>query len=556
MLLDSLKGYNRGMLTRDLLAGLIVGIVALPMAIAFAIASGVSPEVGLITAVIGGFVVSALGGSSVQIGGPTGAFIVIVLGIITEYGMSGLLVATLMAGILLVLMGLLRLGTLIKFIPYPIILGFTAGIAVTIFTTQINDLFGLGLTSLPKEFVPKWGVLLSSLGQTHWLTLAVGLGSIVIIQLTPRLTKVIPGSLVAIVVMTILGYVLKTYCGITELVTIGDRYHISTSLPPLVAPELSWELVERLISPAFTIALLGAIESLLSASVADGVIGERHRSNTELVAQGVANIIVPFVGGIPVTGAIARTMTNINNGGRSPIAGMTHAVVLLVTFLFLMPLMAYIPMAVLAGVLVVISYNMSGWRSVRASLRGPKSDVAVLVVTFLLTVIFDLTIAIELGLLLAMLLFMQRMVESTRILVSRGELELHAAGDDGHQGQSERLTLPEGVEVYEIEGPFFFGIANRFEEVTSVTQAAPPVRILRMRSVPFMDSTAVRNLGILVATSQRSGTRLILSGVNERVHSTLRATGLADLIGDTYICPDIHRALEVASVYIVEGKKG
>ena len=556
MLLDSLKGYNRGMLTRDLLAGLIVGIVALPMAIAFAIASGVSPEVGLITAVIGGFVVSALGGSSVQIGGPTGAFIVIVLGIITEYGMSGLLVATLMAGILLVLMGLLRLGTLIKFIPYPIILGFTAGIAVTIFTTQINDLFGLGLTSLPKEFVPKWGVLLSSLGQTHWLTLAVGLGSIVIIQLTPRLTKVIPGSLVAIVLMTILGYVLKTYCGITELVTIGDRYQISTSLPPLVAPELSWELVGRLISPAFTIALLGAIESLLSASVADGVIGERHRSNTELVAQGVANIIVPFVGGIPVTGAIARTMTNINNGGRSPIAGMTHAVVLLVTFLFLMPLMAYIPMAVLAGVLVVISYNMSGWRSVRASLRGPKSDVAVLVVTFLLTVIFDLTIAIELGLLLAMLLFMQRMVESTRILVSRGELELHASGDDGHQGQSERLTLPEGVEVYEIEGPFFFGIANRFEEVTAVTQAAPPVRILRMRSVPFMDSTAVRNLGILVATSQRSGTRLILSGVNERVHSTLRATGLADLIGDTYICPDIHRALEVASVYIVEGKKG
>ena len=556
MLLDSLKGYNRGMLTRDLLAGLIVGIVALPMAIAFAIASGVSPEVGLITAVIGGFVVSALGGSSVQIGGPTGAFIVIVLGIITEYGMSGLLVATLMAGILLVLMGLLRLGTLIKFIPYPIILGFTAGIAVTIFTTQINDLFGLGLTSLPKEFVPKWGVLLSSLGQTHWLTLAVGLGSIAIIQLTPRLTKVIPGSLVAIVVMTILGYVLKTYCGITELVTIGDRYQISTSLPPLVAPELSWELVERLISPAFTIALLGAIESLLSASVADGVIGERHRSNTELVAQGVANIIVPFVGGIPVTGAIARTMTNINNGGCSPIAGMTHAVVLLVTFLFLMPLMAYIPMAVLAGVLVVISYNMSGWRSVRASLRGPKSDVAVLVVTFLLTVIFDLTIAIELGLLLAMLLFMQRMVESTRILVSRGELELHASGDDGHQGKSERLTLPEGVEVYEIEGPFFFGIANRFEEVTSVTQAAPPVRILRMRSVPFMDSTAVRNLGILVATSQRSGTRLILSGVNERVHSTLRATGLADLIGDTYICPDIHRALEVASVYIVEGKKG
>lgn len=554
MLLDSLRGYQRSMLTRDLLAGLIVGIVALPMAIAFAIASGVSPEVGLITAVLGGFVVSALGGSSVQIGGPTGAFIVIVLGIISEYGMGGLLVATLMAGVLLVLMGLLRLGTLIKFIPYPIILGFTAGIAVTIFTTQVNELLGLGLSGLPKEFIPKWGVLLSSLEQTHLLTLAIGLGSIIIIQLTPRVTKLIPGSLIAIIVMTLLGYLLKHYAGVTDLVTIGDRYQISTSLPPLVVPELSWSTIQGLLSPAFTIALLGAIESLLSASVADGVIGERHRSNTELVAQGVANILVPFVGGIPVTGAIARTMTNINNGGRSPIAGMTHAVVLLLIFLFLMPLMAYIPMATLAGVLVVISYNMSGWRSVRAALRGPKSDVAVLLVTFLLTVLFDLTIAIELGLLLAMLLFMQRMVESTRILVSKGELELHATGDDGHQGKHERLTLPEGVEVYEIEGPFFFGIANRFEEVTTATQVNQPlVRILRMRFVPFMDSTAVRNLSMLVSSAQRSGTRIILSGVGERVHSTLRSTGVADLIGDPYICSDIHQALAVATAYI-EGK--
>ena len=328
MIVDSLRGYTKQALTRDLMAGLIVGIVALPMAIAFAIASGVSPEVGLVTAVLGGLIVSALGGSSVQIGGPTGAFIIIVLGIIGEYGQSGLLIATLMAGILLLLMGALRLGSLIKFIPYPIILGFTAGIAVTIFTTQVNDLFGLGLTGLPKEFVPKWGVLLSSLGLTHLPTLLIGLGSILIIQLTPRLTKVIPGSLVAIVVMTIACYLLKEYAGVTGLDTIGDRYTISARIPDLVAPELSWATLERLIGPAFTIAILGAIESLLSASVADGVIGERHRSNTELMAQGVANIIVPFFGGIPVTGAIARTMTNINNGGRTPLAGSTHAVVL------------------------------------------------------------------------------------------------------------------------------------------------------------------------------------------------------------------------------------
>lgn len=555
-LVDSLRSYSRAALGRDLLAGLIVGIVALPMAIAFAIASGVSPEVGLITAVIGGFIVSALGGSSVQIGGPTGAFIIIVLGIVGQYGLSGLLVATLMAGVLLLLMGLLRLGSLIKFIPYPIILGFTAGIAVTIFTTQVNDLLGLGLTGLPKEFIPKWGVLLTSLGHIHWPTLAIGLGSILLIQLTPRVTKVVPGSLVAIIVMTLVCYFLREHLGLTGLDTIGDRYTISGKLPPLVVPSLSWESVQQLVAPAFTIALLGAIESLLSASVADGVVGERHRSNTELIAQGIANIIVPFVGGIPVTGAIARTMTNINNGGRSPVAGMTHAVVLLLIFLFLMPLMAYIPMACLAGVLVVISYNMSGWRSVRASLRGPRSDVAVLVVTFLLTVLFDLTIAIELGLLLAMLLFMRRIVESTRIIVSRDELTLESIGEDGHRHEvPEKLVIPAGVEVYEIDGPFFFGIANRFEEVVLSVSARPRVRVLRMRHVPFMDSTAVRNLRLLVETSQTERIRLILSGVRPEVHETLQATGLSDLIGEPYICRNIHEALQAAQLYIDQNDK-
>ena len=544
MIVDSLRGYTKQALTRDLLAGLIVGIVALPMAIAFAIASGVSPEVGLVTAVLGGLIVSALGGSSVQIGGPTGAFIIIVLGIIGEYGQSGLLIATLMAGILLLLMGALRLGSLIKFIPYPIILGFTAGIAVTIFTTQVNDLFGLGLTGLPKEFVPKWGVLLSSLGLTHLPTLLIGLGSILIIQLTPRLTKVIPGSLVAIVVMTIACYLLKEYAGVTGLDTIGDRYTISARIPDLVAPELSWATLERLIGPAFTIAILGAIESLLSASVADGVIGERHRSNTELMAQGVANIIVPFFGGIPVTGAIARTMTNINNGGRTPIAGITHAVVLLLIFLFLMPLMAYIPMACLSGVLVVISYNMSGWRSVRASLRGPRSDAAVLLVTFLLTVLFDLTIAIELGLLLAMLLFMRRVIESTRIVVSRDKLHLHSEEDDTqHQGGSETLHLPQGVEVYEIEGPFFFGIANRFEEIVLATKARPQVRILRMRQVPFMDSTGLHNLESLCRLSRREGITVVLSGVNDNVRAMLLRSGMDTQLGADNICSNIQEAL-------------
>ena len=422
---------------------------------------------------------------------------------------------------------------------------------MTIFTTQVNDLLGLGLTGLPKEFIPKWGVLLSSLGAVHLPTLAIGLGSILIIQLTPRLTKVVPGSLIAIIVMTIACYLLKEYAGITGLDTIGDRYTISTKIPDLVAPDLSWETMQRLIAPAFSIALLGAIESLLSASVADGVIGERHRSNTELMAQGVANIIVPFFGGIPVTGAIARTMTNINNGGRTPIAGMTHALVLLLIFLFLMPLMAYIPMACLSGVLVVISYNMSGWRSVRASLRGPKSDAAVLLVTFFLTVLFDLTIAIELGLLLAMLLFMRRVIESTRIVVSRDKLHIHSSEDDGHPaGEGEALDLPRGVEVYEIEGPFFFGIANRFEEIVLTTQARPKVRILRMRQVPFMDSTAVRNLRILVETSQSEGIQLVLSGVRPSVHETLRSTGIAALIGDAYICPNIHEAVTTATQYI------
>lgn len=551
-LLDAMRGYNKSQLSRDLMAGLIVGIVALPLAIAFAVASGVSPEVGLITAVIGGFIVSAFGGSSVQIGGPTGAFIVIVYSVIQQYGISGLLISTFLAGVLLVLMGALRLGSLIKFIPYPIIVGFTAGIALTIFSTQVKDLLGLDIASMPADFFGKWQTLIGHIGTTNWATALIGLGSIVIIQLTPRFSRIIPGSLVAIILMTLVAYFLRNYVGISGIETIGDRFTISNELPPLVIPELSLDTVRNLAAPTFTIAMLGAIESLLSASVADGVIGERHDSNTELIAQGMANMVVPFFGGIPVTGAIARTMTNINNGGRSPISGIVHAVTLLLIFLFLMPLTSHIPMACLAGVLVVVAYNMSGWRSIKAQSSGPRGDLLVLWTTLLLTVIIDLTIAIEIGLLLAMLFFMRRMVESTRILVSREELELMTRRDDQRGAQRERLTLPDGVEVYEIEGPYFFGIANRFEEMMVSAATHPKVRIIRMRFVPFMDSTAVYNLSILCKNSADEGVRLMLSGVNERVYKTLQETKLVEMLGQEYICPDIQTALERAKQYIAQ----
>ncbi|MFC2412927.1 MAG: SulP family inorganic anion transporter, partial [Bacteroides sp.] len=390
-LFDTLKNYSARTFAQDAMSGIIVGIVALPLAIAFGIASGVSPEVGIFTAILGGFIVSLLGGSNVQIGGPTGAFIVIVYGIIQRYGIDGLIVATFMAGVLLIVMGALKLGTLIKFIPYPIIVGFTAGIAITIFSTQINDLFGLGLTQLPGDFLGKWGRYLGAFTNISLLPFLFGIASILIIAFTPRLSKKIPGSLVAIVLLSLLAYLLKHFAHLEGLECIGDRYTIQTTLPRPVFPTLSIETVRELFPSAFTIALLGAIESLLSASVADGVTGDRHRSNTELIAQGAANLVVPIFGGIPVTGAIARTMTNINNGGKTPVAGLIHTIVLLLLLLFLGSLMDYIPMAVLAGVLVIVSYNMSGWRSIVGILRGPRADIAVMVVTFALTVLLDLT---------------------------------------------------------------------------------------------------------------------------------------------------------------------
>lgn len=546
---EAVKQYNASLFAADAMAGIIVGIVALPLAIAFAIASGVAPEVGLITAIIGGFIVAMFGGSSVQIGGPTGAFIIIVYGIIQEFGIQGLLVATFIAGLLLLVMGVLKLGSLIKFIPYPIVIGFTAGIALTIFSTQMNDLLGLGLKGMPAAFIPKWGMVLENMDKFNWIALVIGIVSITIIQVTPRFTKKIPGSLIAIILMTVVVYWLRTYQGVQGIETIGDRFTISASISMPDMPQLGWEQIQQLITPAFTIAMLGAIESLLSASVADGVTGDRHDSNTELIAQGLANIAVPFVGGIPVTGAIARTMTNINNGGKTPVAGVIHALILLLIFLFLGPLTAYIPMACLSGVLIVVSYNMSGWRSVRSLFKGPKSDTAVMMITFLLTVLVDLTVAIEIGLIFSMLFFMKRMVESTNILVSKDVLELHREGDDVAKGK-QVLELPHGVEVYEIEGPYFFGIANRFDEAMREAGDRAGVRIIRMRFVPFMDSTAIHNLKTLCRTSQSEGVKLIFSGVNDKVRQSLEQTGVADMVGRQFICRDINEAVEVARTIV------
>lgn len=540
--------YTKDRFVSDLMAGIIVGIVALPLAIAFGIASGVSPEKGLITAIIGGFIVSFLGGSSVQIGGPTGAFIVIVYGIIQRYGVEGLAIATILAGILLLLMGVFKLGTVIKFIPYPIVVGFTSGIALTIFTTQIKDLFGMHIESMPADFISKWIVYARHITTISPWAVLVGVLSIAIIVVTPRFSKKIPGSLVAIIAMTVIVYLMRAYGGIEGIETIGDRFVINASLPQPEAISINMETINLLLPSAFTIAVLGAIESLLSATVADGVTGDKHNSNTELMAQGVANMVVPLFGGIPVTGAIARTMTNINNGGRTPVAGIIHAIVLLLILLFLGPLTKHIPMACLAGVLVIVAYNMSEWRTFRSLLKNSKSDVAVLLATFSLTVIFDLTIAIEIGMLLAMVLFMRRVAGATKISVATNKIDLSGEGEITHE--AEVLNIPEGVEVYEIDGPFFFGIANKFDECMKLIGDKPKVRIIRMRKVPFIDSTGLHNLESLCRSSMKEGIRIILSGVNETVRTVLLKSGIDADIGAENICSNINEALEKAEEII------
>ena len=541
-LVSTLKNYSIDKFKNDLVAGIVVGIVALPLAIAFGIASGVSPTIGLITAIIGGFIVSAAGGCTVQIGGPTGAFIVIVYNIIANFGLEGLAVATLMAGLILVALGFFRLGTVIKFIPYPIVVGFTAGIALTIFSTQINDFFGLGLKNVPSEFLPKWGMYLSNFGNIDWITLAVGLAALAIIIVTPMISRRLPGALIAIILVTL---VVSVVPGL-HVETIGDRFgSLSTDIPEPHGFELNMATINRLLPSAFTIAILGAIESLLSATVADGVTGTRTNSNTELIGQGLANIIVPFFGGIPVTGAIARTMTNITNGGRTPVAGLVHAIVLFLIFLFLMPLINLIPMACLAAVLIVVSYNMSGWRTIRAIFHNPKSDISVLALTFLLTVIFDLTIAIEMGLLLAIILFLRRVMENTEIKVYSEQLDI---AEGSETTMHEVLNVNPGVEVYEIDGPFFFGVATKFDELMRTTIGEKPkVRIIRMRKVPFIDSTGIHNLEVLIKSSQDEDIQVVLSGVRENVRTALVNAGVNRLLGDDHICDHITKAVEMAN---------
>ena len=551
-LFTTLKNYTRENFMTDLMAGIIVGIVALPLAIAFGIASGVTPEKGIITAIVAGFIISFLGGSKVQIGGPTGAFSVIIYGIIQEYGIEGLMVATMMAGIILVLLGIFKLGTIIKFIPYPIIIGFTSGIAVTIFTTQIADIFGLNFNGekVPGDFIGKWILYFHHFDTVNWWNVVVSVASIFIIAITPKFSKKIPGSLVAIVLVTVAVYLMKMYGGIQCIDTIGDRFSIKAQLPEAAVPSLDWEAIKNLFPVAITIAVLGAIESLLSAAVADGVIGDRHDSNTELIAQGIANFVSPIFGGIPATGAIARTMTNINNGGKSPVAGIVHAVVLLLILLFLMPLAQYIPMACLAGVLVIVSYNMSGWRVFKGLLKNPKSDVTVLLITFFLTVIFDLTVAIEVGLVIACVLFMKRVMETTQISVITDEIDPNKESDlEVHE---EHLIVPEGVEVYEINGPYFFGIATKFEEIMARLGDRPKIRIIRMRKVPFIDSTGIHNLTTLCKMSQKENIHIILSGVNDQVHAVLEKSGFYELLGKENICSNINEALEVAAKEVKE----
>jgi SulP family sulfate permease len=546
-LFQTFKNYNKEKFLADLMSGLIVGVVALPLAIAFGIASGVTPEKGIFTAIIAGFIISFLGGSTVQIGGPTGAFIVIVYGIVEQYGVQGLAIATVLAGVMLVVMGFLKLGSIIKFVPYPIVMGFTSGIALTIFSTQIKDFFGLTTPKLPSGFIEKWGIYFQNFSSVNWWVTIIAVVSVLIIILTPRVSRRVPGSLIAIILMSVVVYFLRNYANIEGIETIGDRFNIQSELPQIKEIAINLESIRLLFPSAFTIAMLCAIESLLSATVADGVTGKKHNSNMELIAQGAANIITPFFGGIPATGAIARTMTNINNGGRTPVAGIIHSIVLLLIVLFLGDLTKHIPMACLAGILVVVAYNMSEWRTFVSLMKQSRSTQAILLTTFLLTVIIDLTVAISVGLLLAIFAFLKRMNEYTEISHSTGELKIESDSEVRHEGaEEEKLLLPDSVEVYEIRGPFFFGVANKFDEKMRNIGEHHKIRIIRMRKVPFIDSTGLNNLEALIKNSIKEKIHVILSGVRESVREQINKTNIPELIGEEYICSDIQLAVEKA----------
>jgi len=543
--------YDRQAFTSDLIAGVIVGIIALPLAIAFGIASGVTPQQGLITAVIAGFLISFFGGSNFLIGGPTGAFIVIVAGIVGQYGMDGLIVATMLAGFFLIVMGVCKMGAIFKYIPYPIVVGFTSGIALTIFSTQMKDFFGLPLDlEVPAGFIQQWGCYFDNIGSINWIEFAMAMGCLVICFSWRKVTKKVPGSLIALIVGTAASILLSRFAGV-EFNTIGSKFPALADglpMPKPVVPDISFDTLSQLVSPAFTIAILCAIESLLAAMVADGATGKRHHANTELIGQGIANVVTPLFGGIPATGALARTMASINNGGKSPVTGIIHAVVLLLIYLFLMPYAVHIPLACLAAILVQVAYNMSEWKTFKYLLRGDKSDVAVLLITFFLTVIVDLTVAIEFGVVLAIVLFVRRVMQTTHVSVLQGDTV--AATEDPEKAvmeDTDRLTIPKGVEVYEIDGPFFFGLASRFEELERMKGKGVKVRIIRMRRVPFIDSTGVNNLRNLCERTRKRGVTVVLSGVTEKVYATLQKFGVDEEIGKENIFPHIVPALERAT---------
>lgn len=539
-LFTTLKDYSKKQFTSDLTAGVIVGIVALPLAIAFGIASGVTPDKGLITAVIAGFIISFLGGSKVQIGGPTGAFIVIVYGIVQQYGTNGLILATLMAGVILVIIGFARFGSIIKFIPHPVIIGFTSGIALIIFSSQIKDFFGLSIKTVPSEFFEKWIVYSQYLFSLNYWSFLIGAVSLIIIIFFPRVTHRIPGSIVAIFVTTILVQVFHL-----PVETIGSRFgEIPSSFPSPTLPDFDFEVIRSLISPATTIAILAAIESLLSAVVADGMIGGRHRSNMELIAQGAANIVTPLFGGIPATGAIARTATNIKNGGRTPIAGIIHALVLLLIMLFFGSWAKLIPMATLSAVLIVVAYNMSEWRSFVEVFKYPKSDIIVLLTTFGLTIIFDLTIAIQIGMILAVLLFMRRMAMVTNVGIITRELKDEEEMVDVNSIQNKKV--PDGVEVFEINGPFFFGAVSKFRDAVRIVENPPKIIIIRMRDVPAIDSTGIHALEQLLKETKKHGTHLVLSGVHTQPLMALANAEFISKIGEENIHGNIDDALDRA----------
>ena len=539
-LFTTLKDYSKEQFASDAVAGLVVGVVAIPLAIAFAIASGLSPEKGLFTAIIAGFLISALGGSRVQIGGPTGAFVVIVYGIVQKYGADGLVVATFIAGVLLILIGYAKFGVMIKYIPHSVIVGFTSGIAVIIFSSQIKDLLGLNIDKMPAEFVGKWKLIFENIQTANFHSLFLAVLTILLIALWPRISRRIPGSLIALILTSAIVMIFKW-----PVETIGSRFgDLPHTLPRPQLPAVNLSMIQSLIQPAFTIALLGSVESLLSAVVSDGMIGGRHRSNMELVAQGVANIGSSLFGGMPATGALARTVTNIKNGGRTPIAGIIHALTVLLIMLFLGQWIKLVPLACLAGILAVVSYHMSEWRSFLELLKGVRGGILVLLSTFFITVLVDLTVAIEIGMVLSAFLFVKRMSEISAVNFIAKEI---ADDDAAEEVPINKIEIPKGVEVYEIKGPFFFGIANQFEEAVRVVAEKPKVRILRLRDVPVIDSTGLQALKNFYDKCKHSGIRLLISGLHVQPLNEMVKTNLYDLIGEENVFANIKDAIKRAS---------